>query len=253
MSTKNSFSAGVLIIGNEILSGRTQDLNLAYIGQKLNKSGILVKEASVIPDDIDAIVEAVLKLHKKYDYVFTTGGIGPTHDDVTAIAIAKAFDCELEYNKEAIKILENRYEDRLNEGRKGMARMPKGAKLIPNPVSQVPGFIIENVYVMAGIPEVMKGMLDCAAKDLMQGEPVHSITIRCRLAEGDIAAGLTDIQNKFPDIDIGSYPFFKIGNFGLRIILRTQDNGQILIAAGLIEQLIRSLGDTPIYEKEESY
>lgn len=254
MTEFQSFNAAVLVIGNEILSGRTQDANLPYICQKLNKIGVYVREARVIPDVEEIIIEHVLSLHKKYDYVFTTGGIGPTHDDITAASIAKAFGREVEFNEGAIKILTARYgSHELTPGRKNMARMPVGATLLQNPVSAAPGFQIENVYVMAGFPEIMRGMLDCLIKDLQEGEPVQSITLRCKLLEGDLAAGLEEIQNEFSNIDVGSYPFLKIGEFGVRVVLRSQDATGLQKAADKVAALMRTLGDEPILESEESF
>lgn len=256
MSINNVTTAAVIIIGNEILSGRTQDANLSHIAKKLNQHGVVVKEARIIPDQEDVIAETVYHCHKMYDYVFTTGGIGPTHDDITAASVAKAFGREVEFNQEALEILKKRYDQKeLPSGRKNMARMPKDVKLILNPITEAPGFQIENVYVMAGIPEVMRGMLDCLLPRLQSGTPIQSQAVRCHLTEGEIAEGLQRIQNQYTNIEIGSYPFWKLGQNGpiTTIVLRGTDELKINEAAKLVADLISSLGDTPIYEKDQSY
>jgi molybdenum cofactor synthesis domain-containing protein len=249
MSESNVITAGIIIIGNEILSGRVQELNLQHIAQKLNKLGVYIREARVIPDIEESIIETVLYFHGHYDYVFTTGGIGPTHDDITAVSISKAFQQEVEFNEEVMELLKVRYGDlHLTEGRKNMARMPKGAKLIKNPVTSVPGFQIENVFVMAGIPDVMHGMLDYALENIVPGRSIISSAIHCHLAEGDLAGGLREIQNQNMDVDIGSYPFWKQGRFGTSIVIRGQDPTLIDRTMGRVEKLILALGGEPEIE-----
>ena len=206
---KNSVvTASYLIIGDEILSGRTQDKNLNFIAKGLVDVGIVLKEVRVVPDNESEIIEAVNHLRKKYNYLFTTGGIGPTHDDITSAAIAKAFDDELVKNKEAEEILIYHYgEGNVNEARLKMAYIPSRGKLLDNPVSSAPGFIVENVIVMAGVPQIMQSMFNIAKKSLIGGDKIISKEIKTLMVESQIAKELTDLQNKFDDIAIGSYPY----------------------------------------------
>lgn len=219
-------TAAVMIIGNEILSGRTQDTNTSWLGHELNLRGIQVREARVVPDDQDEIIQALNALRQKYTYVFTTGGIGPTHDDITAAAVAAAFNVPLPENTEARKRLEEYYADpsKLNEARLKMARIPEGAGLIDNPITAAPGFIMENVYVMAGIPSIMKAMFEGFVDTLEGGSTVHSLSIKCKAGEGDLAAPLSDLQTKYPMVDIGSYPSQKDNqSWYVQIVLRHTD------------------------------
>lgn len=251
MNQTKHLTAGIIIIGNEILSGRTQDVNIAHIAQKLNALGVHVREARVIPDAEDVIVDTVRQFHKAYDYVFTTGGIGSTHDDITAESISKAFHRDVEFNKEVVAVMVKICgTDDLSEGRLNMARMPVGAKLIHNPVTSIPGFQIENVFVMAGIPEVMRGMLDYALENVIPGHPILSVAIHCYLAEGDLAPGLRDIQNQNPEVEIGSYPFWRLGKWGATAVVRGQDKTSIDNTASLIRELMQSLGGVPQDEFE---
>jgi len=253
MSWDEVATAGVIIIGNEILSGRTQDANLSFIAKKLNQRGILVKEARVIPDSEDVIADTVYHFHKTYSYVFTTGGIGPTHDDITAASVAKAFGREVEFNSQAVEILKQRYsQEDLTPGRKNMARMPKGAKLVANPVTQAPGFQIENVYVLAGIPEVMYGMLDSILPHLNSGQSIYSRAVRCSKPEGEVAEGLGVIQQQYQDIDIGSYPYWKADQFGVIVVLRGTNEARLTDAQKKVADLIIELGDTPILQDGEN-
>lgn len=246
MTHSKPTTAGIIIIGNEILSGRTQDVNISYIAQKLNKLGVYVMEARVIPDNEEKIIEVVREFHQQYDYVFTTGGIGPTHDDITAESVAKAFHKDVEFNEQSVEIMKKRYgSTELAEGRLNMARMPVGAKLIRNPVTSVPGFQIENVFVMAGIPEVMRGMLDFALEQVTPGDPILSGAIHCHLAEGDLAPGLREIQNLSPDVEIGSYPFWKLGKFGTSVVVRGQVARVIEDTLARVSELMLSLGGVP--------
>ncbi len=250
MANQKNITAGIIIIGNEILSGRVQDANIQHIALKLNKLGIFLREVVVIPDVEDRIVDAARAYSKAYDYVFTTGGIGPTHDDITAASLAKAFNREVEFNQTALEIMKARYGDiELTEGRKNMARMPVGAKLIKNPVTSVPGFQIENVFVFAGIPEVMHGMLDFALDTITPGDPIISSAVHCFLTESEIAKGLQEIQDLHPDLDIGSYPFWKMGRFGASLVVRGQDQQVIDETISQVVELIKSLGGELEYEK----
>lgn len=252
MSDHKIITAGIIIIGNEILSGRTQDVNIQHIASKLNQLGVHVREVRVIADIEEQIVEVVQTFSKAFDYVFTTGGIGPTHDDITAVSMAKAFGRDWEFNEKAVEILLARYgAEHLTEGRKSMARMPKDVKLIKNPVTSAPGFQIENVFVMAGIPVVMQGMLDFALESVVPGRPITSTTVHCNLPEGEIAARLGMIQNQQPSIDIGSYPFWKMGRFGTSIVMRGQDTDSIEMAVGMVLSMIADLGGES--EVEESF
>ncbi len=237
-------TAAVLVIGNEILSGRTKDANTAWLGHELNLRGIQVREARVVPDIKQEIIDAVLALSKKHTYVFTTGGIGPTHDDITADAIAAAFNVALPENSEARRRLEIHYNDpsKLNEARLKMAKIPEGADLIDNPISAAPGFIIENVYVMAGIPKIMQAMFEGFANNLKGGATVHSMSIECPAGEGDLAAPLTDLQNKYPSVDIGSYPTNNNdGGWLVRVVLRHTDQDLLQQAYNDAAEIIKKL------------
>ena len=223
-------TAALLLIGNELLSGRTQDLNLNYIAKGLNEVGVRFMESRVVPDIEAMIVEAVNALRSRYSYVFTTGGIGPTHDDITAACIAKAFDVPLTEHPEAIERLEAFYAHRkeeLNEARRRMANTPEGASLVDNPVSGAPGFVMENVYVFAGIPNIMQAMFDSVKLTLVGGKRVLSHTVTTDLVEGVIAKDLGAIQQDYPETEIGSYPFVRRtkegGLIGVSIVVRSAD------------------------------
>jgi len=228
MLKKTKVNAAILIIGNEILSGRTQDTNTSTIALWLNSIGVKVQEVRVIPDIEQTIIDTVNSLKKINDYVFTTGGIGPTHDDITAESISKAFDLKYEINKEAFKILESYYKPgEFNEGRQKMVWMPKDAKLILNPTSGAPGFNVENVFCLPGVPSILKSMLGGLKNEIVGGEPILSHTISLRTVESEIAKSLTDVQNKNKDIEIGSYPFFQAGKLGVSIVIRSEDKSKI--------------------------
>ena len=217
-------NAAILIIGNEILSGRTQDKNIAFISNWLNSNcGIIVNEVRIIPDVEKTIVINVRHLSKKFNYVFTTGGIGPTHDDITAQSIAKAFGLKYNYHKEAYKILENYYsKKKFNDGRKKMAKMPNGSKLIYNPSSAAPGFKTRNVLSLPGVPSILKSMIENCKKYLIKGSKVHSRTINLFTVESNISKKLGVIQKKYKKIvDVGSYPFFRLGKIGVSIVTRS--------------------------------
>lgn len=223
----STVSAALLIIGNEILSGRTVDANLPHLAVKLNEAGVRLAEARVVPDIEDEIVQAVRALAAKHDYVFTTGGIGPTHDDITAASIAKAFDRPFERNTEAAAILEAFYGDRVNEARMSMADMPQGARLIDNPVSRAPGFAIENVFVMAGVPKIMQAMLDNIVPELKGGATVHSRTVTVYKPESELAPTMAELENAHAGLEVGSYPFMQLGNPGTAVVLRHIDTDML--------------------------
>lgn len=219
-------TAALLIIGNEILSGRTQDTNLKYLAEKLLTKGVKLAEVRVVPDIEAKIITALNELRANVDYVFTTGGIGPTHDDITAESVAKAFNVPLDQNEEARAILKNYYgdEQELTEARLRMARIPRGAQLVLNPVSGAPGFQIENVFVMAGVPRIMQSMLDDIIPRLESGDQIFSLTIASlNIAESVMAEPLERIQNEYPSIEIGSYPQYRSGVFAVSFVLRGTD------------------------------
>ena len=238
-------TAAVLIIGNEILSGRTRDSNLPYIAEKLSAMGIALREARVVADREEAIMEAVNACRAAYTYVFTTGGIGPTHDDITSRSVAAALGVPVTRNKQAVARLERQYvAGGLNAARLKMADLPDGATLIDNPVSGAPGFQIENVYVLAGVPDIMKAMFD--GLNLTGGPPILTRAISCFVTEGGIAGDLAKIQDRFPEADIGSYPFFRSGSFGTTLVIRGTDGETVEAAAAAIRTLIESYGAEPI-------
>jgi molybdenum cofactor synthesis domain-containing protein len=242
-------TACVIIIGNEILSGRTQDENLAYIAKGLAQVGVVLREARVIPDVPDTIVGTVNEMRAKHDYVFTTGGIGPTHDDITCENIARAFGVPNVLHPEAHRILLDSYKPGdLNAARLRMAYAPQGASLIPNPISRAPGFKIENVYIMAGVPRVMQVMFDEVKHTLTGGPPVLSRTVSCALGEGTLAEGLGKIQDRYPDVDIGSYPYYRRGSFGVSLVLRGRDPDRLDRGAAEVAQMVRDLGGVPTLE-----
>ena len=238
--TKNTkVNAAILIIGNEILSGRTQDTNTSTIALWLNSIGVKVEEVRVIPDIEKTIIDTVNKLRKSYNYIFTTGGIGPTHDDITAESISKAFDLKYEIHKEAFKILENYYKPgEFNEGRQKMVWMPKSANLILNPTSGAPGFSVENVFCLPGVPSILKSMIGGLKNEIVGGEPILSHTISLRTVESEIASSLTEIQNNNKEVEIGSYPFFQAGKLGVSIVMRSIDQSKIDFCSSKILELV---------------
>ncbi len=247
MNEKTPVTAGLLIIGNEVLSGRTQDANLKFLGENLNAVGIQIREARVVPDIEDEIIEALNALRQRYDYVFTTGGIGPTHDDITSAAIAKAFGLKLTPHPEAEALLRAHYKpEDVTEARLKMSKMPEGATLIENPVSKAPGYRVENVIVMAGIPRIMQGMFEGVKHMLEGGVTVGSRSITVTIAEGVAAKGLGEIQNDFPDVEIGSYPFVRDGTFGTCLVARSPDETRLDAAADAIREMVRDLGAEPV-------
>ena len=228
MTKKTKVNAAILIIGNEILSGRTQDTNTSTIAVWLNSIGVKVEEVRVIPDIEKTIVDTLILLKSSYDYVFTTGGIGPTHDDITASSVSKAFGTKYEIHKEAFKILEAYYKTgEFNDGRQKMCWMPENANLILNPTSGAPGFNVENVFCLPGVPSILKSMLGGLTNTIDGGEPIKSHTISLRTVESEIAKSLTKVQNDNQDVEIGSYPFFHAGKLGVSIVIRSEDQSKI--------------------------
>ena len=228
MNKNKKVNAAILIIGNEILSGRTQDTNTTTIALWLNSIGVKVQEVRVIPDIENTIIETVNHLRKANDYVFTTGGIGPTHDDITAQSISKAFGLKYEIHKEAFKILETYYKPgEFNEGRQKMVWMPENAELILNPTSGAPGFSVANVFCLPGVPSILKSMLGGLKNRIVGGKPILSHTISLRTVESEIANSLTKVQDKNKDVEIGSYPFFHAGKLGVSIVLRSENQKKI--------------------------
>ena len=247
---KNHVSACLIIIGNEILSGRTQDKNLAHIALRLNDVGIQLREVRVIPDIEETIVNTINACRAAHDYVFTTGGIGPTHDDITSASVAKAFGVPMHRHPDAkAAMLAMLKPEQVNEARMKMADVPVGAELIPNAVSTAPGFRMENVYVMAGIPRIMQAMLEAILPQLHGGATVLSLSITTNLPEGTIAQGLTEIQQRYMDIDIGSYPSYQQGGYATTLVLRSPDDARNRAAIAEIEGMIAACNglviDTP--------
>ena len=225
MKKKNKkIKASILIIGNEILSGRTQDLNVSFLSNWLNNNcGISINEVRIIPDIEKTIINNILDLSKKFNYVFTTGGIGPTHDDITAKSISMAFKVKYEYHSEAYNILENYYgKKKFNDGRKKMAKMPSGAKLIYNPSSAAPGFLTKNVFSLPGVPSILISMIENCKKYLIKGSKTHSKTLSLFTVESTISKQMGVIQKKYNKfVDIGSYPFFRLGKIGVSVVTRS--------------------------------
>ena len=228
MNKNKKVNAAILIIGNEILSGRTQDTNTSTIALWLNSIGVKVNEVRVIPDIEEIIIDTLNFLRNNYDYVFTTGGIGPTHDDITALSVSKAFELKYEIHKEAYKILEAYYKPgEFNEGRQKMVWMPANANLILNPTSGAPGFNVKNVFCLPGVPSILKSMLGGLTNKIVGGEPILSLTISLRTVESEIANSLTKVQDNNKDVEIGSYPFFQAGKLGVSIVIRSEDKSKI--------------------------
>ena len=246
---QDAVTAAVILIGDEILSGRTQDTNLKTIANFLAPMGIRVCEGRIIADERETIVETVRTMSKSYDYVFTTGGIGPTHDDITAECIAEAFDKPISVRDDARRILQDWYATRdveLTDARLRMARIPDDATLIDNPVSGAPGFVLENVYVMAGVPLIMKAMLHNVGPTLDGGVVLSAVELGGEgLKEGDLATALAELAQNMPEVSFGSYPWYSEKDHGVRIVARSQKTTLLETAKVALEQLIRAQGATP--------
>lgn len=242
--TKRIWTAALIVVGDEILSGRTQDKNIAQVATWLGVQGIRLREVRVVPDDTAAIVEAVNALRARNDYLFTTGGIGPTHDDITVDAVAQALGVEVVIHPEARAILERYYETRggLNEARLRMARVPAGAELIPNRMSGAPGIQIGNVFLMAGVPAITAGMLDALTGELEGGLPLLSATVGAWVAESEVADLLRQTERSHDGVAIGSYPFFREGKVGANFVVRSVEAGVIEEVVGELTAGLRALG-----------
>ena len=236
---RDTVTAALILIGDEILSGRTKDLNMGYIAETLTGLAIELCEVRVVADIEDEIVDALNALRTRYDYVFTTGGIGPTHDDITADAVAKAFGVGIDHHPDALAMLRERYKvGEINDARMRMARVPDGGELIPNDISWAPGFKVDNVYVMAGVPKIMQSMMDTVAPRLERGKPMLSETVPAFVGEGDLAQGLGLVQDRFDDVSIGSYPFEDKGRYGANIVVRSKDGARLAEAKAAVEQVV---------------
>lgn len=248
----NTVTGCLLIIGNEILSGRTQDTNLAHLSRALNEVGVRMVHARVIPDVEEIIIDTVNECRQQYDHVFTTGGIGPTHDDITADCIARAFDTELYLHPDVVEIIKRREAPPdVMESRLRMARVPKGSMLIDNPTGGPPGFQMENVYVMAGVPMVMQAMVSTLTKErLGGGDPVRSRSIGVYLGESTVATDLRAIQERYPDIDLGSYPFYREDGYGTNLVMRGTDEAELEAMMREVESMIAGLGAEPFNPEE---
>ena len=248
-------TAGIIIIGDEILSGRTKDTNINWIATELNNIGVRLIEARIISDDSETIIETIKSFTKKFTYVFSCGGIGPTHDDITTESVAKAFDQKLVKNSEAMRRLKIHYEGtniEFNEARQKMAIIPTNSSLIDNPVSAAPGFKIENLFVFAGVPRIMQGMFNTILNDLTGGVKLKSKTVSSNIGEGLIAKDLEKIEKKFKNVKIGSYPYFKPGNFGTSIVLRSES--EILLnqaSETVLSTIIKLGGEGKIVQENE--
>ena len=233
-------NAAIIVIGNEILSGRTQDVNVITISKWLNGLGVKLDEVRIIPDIEDSIIKTIKELKKNFNYVFTTGGIGPTHDDITAKSVSKAFKKKYEYHKEAYSILEKYYgKSRFNDGRRKMAKMPKGSSLIYNPSSAAPGFFIKNIFCLPGVPSILRAMINNVQKYLKKGLVISNKSISIYAVESDISKELTKISKKYlKKVDIGSYPFFRLGRIGVSIVLRSSNKKKIKLCFNEIKRMI---------------
>jgi molybdenum cofactor synthesis domain-containing protein len=247
--TSKIWTAALVVIGDEILSGRTQDRNVAQLATWLNDQGIRLAEVRIVPDDQQRIVEAVNALRPVHDYLFTTGGIGPTHDDITVDAIAAAFDVPVVVHPAARAILEDYYRDRpggLNDARLRMARVPEGAELLPNPSSGAPGVKISNVYILAGVPHIAASMLEALTGRLEGGRPMVSVTVGARAAESEVAELLRETEEAHPGVAIGSYPFFKDGRYGANFVIRSDDGDLARLCGDVLADHLREAGYEPV-------
>ena len=249
MASNRVWTAALVVIGDEILSGRTQDKNVVQVATWLNDQGIRLAEVRVVPDQNSRIKEAVNALRAVHDYLFTTGGIGPTHDDITVDAIAAAFGVPVIVHPEARKILEDYYRDRpggLTESRLRMARVPEGAELLRNPSSGAPGIRMENVYILAGVPGIAQSMLHALTGTLEGGQPVVSVTVGARAAESDVADLLRETEEAHPGVTIGSYPFFRDGRYGANFVIRSVDGELALTTGEDLSGRLRNAGYEPV-------
>jgi molybdenum cofactor synthesis domain-containing protein len=249
MTSDRVWTAALVVIGDEILSGRTPDKNVGQVATWLNVQGIRLAEVRIVPDDSDRIGEAVNELRAKHDYLFTTGGIGPTHDDITVDAVAAAFGVPAVVHPEARKILEDYYRDRpggLTEARLRMARTPEGAELLRNPYSGAPGIKIGNVYILAGVPGIAASMLEALTGELEGGRPVVSVTIGARAAESDVADMLRETEEAHPGVAIGSYPFFRDGRHGANFVIRSEDGELARITGSDLVERLKAAGYEPV-------
>ncbi len=238
-SSATIVTAAILVIGDEILSGRTKDKNIGYIAEYLTNIGVDLREVRVVPDVSEEIVAAVNALRGRYTYVFTTGGIGPTHDDITADAVAAAFGVTIDHDPRAVAMLSERFSpEELNEARMRMARIPAGAELVANAISKAPGFNIGNVYVMAGVPAIMQAMLDVIGPTLQTGAKMLSDTVRAGLREGDIGGPLAEVARAHPEVSIGSYPFWSETGPDTNIVVRSRDAEKLLAAMAAVKTMV---------------
>ncbi|MGB0843136.1 MAG: competence/damage-inducible protein A [Alphaproteobacteria bacterium] len=253
MSDQNE-TAAFLIIGNEILSGRTQDKNLSFLAHELNEIGITLAECRVVRDVEDEIVSAVRQLSATHTHVFTSGGIGPTHDDITTASIGKAFGAAVNQHPEALRALKEHYagtDIELNEARLKMAIIPDGASLIDNPVSKAPGFKLANVHVMAGVPRIFQAMVDQVLPELKHGKPTSSISISAAVREGDVAEPLAKLQAQFPEVDLGSYPYHRDGELGTSLVARSTNIEILKQVEVYLKEIVEYLGEQPFETRPE--
>jgi len=248
MSTE--VTASIIIIGNEILSGRTQDSNINFLAKELSNIGIQLKEVRIIPDIEETIVDTIKRLKFQYSYIFTTGGIGPTHDDITSLSVAKALNLKLKLHNDSVMKMEKQYGTRLNEARLKMAMLPEGAEPIKTRVTAAPGFRIENIIVLAGVPKIAQAMFYEILPILKKGKQIKSRFIEAFMGEGDIAEKLESIQKKHPKVEIGSYPFFRNKKVGFSIVARSIDENDINQVIGLVVKEIERLGIKASIDKE---
>ena len=248
-STNPTPTACIVIIGDEILSGRTQDTNVQYLAQRLAALGIRLKEARVIPDVPEVIVATVNELRRRHTYIFTTGGIGPTHDDITTECIAAAFGRKVIRHAKVVAAMKAYFGEDVNEARLRMANVPDGpdVSLIENELSIAPGYRIENVFVMAGVPVIAQAMFQALESTLIKGDPVYSQSVDAAVREGDIADALTSIQNAHPDVTVGSYPYVHSGNLGTSIVVRSTDRAEISSVIGKVATAMRALDAEPVF------
>jgi molybdenum cofactor synthesis domain-containing protein len=248
MTGERTWTAALVVIGDEILSGRTQDRNVEQVALWLNDQGIRLTEVRVIPDEARRIAETVNAMRASHDYVFTTGGIGPTHDDITVEAIAAAFGVPVVVHPQARAILENYYRDRpggVTDARLRMARVPEGAELLPNPTSGAPGVRMGNVFILAGVPNIAASMLEALSGKLEGGRPVVSVTVGARAAESDVADLLRETEAAHPGVAIGSYPFFKEGRYGANFVIRSEDEDLARVTGEDLSARLREAGFEP--------